>query len=68
MDLIWKVNYQYGPISTVGQASIEAAISPNTTDYLFFVADKNGNVYFTKTNEEHQAKIDEIKANNDWIF
>lgn len=30
-----------GPISTVGKVSIEAAVNPNHTDYLFFVADKN---------------------------
>ena len=29
-----------GPISSVGKASIEAAIYPNNTNYLFFVADK----------------------------
>ncbi len=57
-----------GPISTVGKASIEAAIKPNTTEYLFFVADKNGKVYFTKTNEEHEEKVNELKANNLWLF
>ncbi len=56
-----------GPICMVGEASIEAAINPSVTDYLFFVADKDGNVYFTKTNEEHQAKVNELKANNAWI-
>ncbi len=29
-----------GPISIVGKVAIEAAINPNNTDYLFFVADK----------------------------
>ena len=57
-----------GPVSNPSKASIEAAIYPNDTDNLFFVADKEGNIYFTKTNEEHQAKVNEIKANNDWIF
>lgn len=55
-----------GPISSVGKESIEAAIKPNNTDYLFFVADKEGNVYFTKTNEEHQAKVDELKTMGAW--
>ena len=68
MDLIWKVNFLVGPISTVGRASIEAAINPNSTGYLFFVADKNGKVYFTTTNEEHEAKVNELKANNLWMF
>lgn len=52
----------------VGKAALEAAIEPNDTDYLFFVADKDGNVYFTKTIEEHNAKTNEIKANGGWIF
>lgn len=57
-----------GPVANPSKASIEAAISPNDTDYLFFVADKDGNIYFTKTNAEHQEKVNEIKANNAWIF
>lgn len=55
-----------GPICAVGKASIEAAISPNETDYLFFVADKSGKIYFTKTNEEHQKVIDELKVTGAW--
>ncbi len=55
-----------GPICSPGKASIDSAINPNNTDYLFFVADKDGNVYFTKTNAEHQAKVNELKANDAW--
>lgn len=55
-----------GPISSVGQESLEAAIEPSDTDYLFFVADKNGNVYFTKTNAEHSQKIRELKNSGLW--
>lgn len=56
-----------GPICSVSQASIEAAIYPDNKDYLFFVADKNGKVYFTKTSSEHSEIIKEIKANGNWI-
>ncbi len=56
-----------GPICSVSNASIEAAIEPNSTDYLFFVADANGNIYFTKTNEEHEAIVNELKANDAWV-
>lgn len=56
-----------GPIATVSENSIEAAINPNTTDYLYFVADKNKNVFFTKTYSEHTAKVKEIKDKGDWI-
>ena len=55
-----------GPISSVGKASIEAAIEPNDTDYLFFVADKNGKLYFTKTNSEHIQVINELQSNGNW--
>ena len=55
-----------GPISNVSKTSIEAAIFPNETDYLFFVADASGNVYFTKTAQEHDQKVNELKANNAW--
>ena len=50
-----------------GKSSIEAAIHPNKTDYLFFVADKNGKLYFTKTNEEHSAKVNELKSQGLWF-
>ncbi len=57
-----------GPICNPGLSSIEASVEPTDNDYLFFVADKNGKIYYTKTNREHEAKIAEIKANGDWIW
>ena len=56
-----------GPICMPSKASIEAAIYPNDTDYLFFVADASGNIYFTKTNAEHEKVIQQLKANNAWV-
>lgn len=56
-----------GPISMASLASIEAAIKPNETSYIFFVADKNGKVYFTRTNEEHNKKVNELKNSGLWI-
>ena len=41
--------------------SIDAAIHPNNTDYLYFVADNKGNIFFTKTYEEHQTEVNRIK-------
>ena len=55
-----------GPISSVSESSIEAAIKPNDTSYLYFVADKNGKVYFTRTNAEHEEKIIELKNEDLW--
>ena len=57
-----------GPICNPSLSSIEASIEPTDNDYLFFVADKHGKIYYTKTMKEHEAKIAEIKANGDWIF
>jgi len=55
-----------GPIACSSVESIQAAIEPSSTDYLYFVADKNGKVYFTKTVQEHNAKVAELKANGLW--
>jgi UPF0755 protein len=44
-----------GPISNVSDSSLKAVANPAKTDYLFFVAGDDGNTYFSKTNEEHEA-------------
>lgn len=56
-----------GPISSVSKTSIEAAINPNKTDYLFFVADKNGKVYFSKTVSEHDRIILDLRTKGLWF-
>lgn len=55
-----------GPIASVSRSSIEAAIEPNNTTYLFFVADKTGKVYFTNTNAEHEQIIQELVDRGLW--
>lgn len=45
-----------GPISNAGISSIEAALSPEKTDYMYFLAADNGEIYFSKTLEEHNSK------------
>lgn len=44
-----------GPICSPGLASIEAAVHPEKTDYLFFLNTPAGNVVYSKTYEEHLA-------------
>ena len=56
-----------GPISSVGESSLDAAIYPNDTNYFYFVADKDGNIYFTRTNEEHEEKVNELKNSGMWF-
>lgn len=51
------------PIGTVSQASLQAAINPAHTDYLFYVlADTDGSHAFAATYEEHQANIAQAKS------
>ena len=56
-----------GPICMMSESSIKAVVEPDSGDDLFFVADKNGKVYFSKTNEEHDEKVKELKENNLWF-
>ncbi|MBQ4518599.1 MAG: endolytic transglycosylase MltG [Clostridia bacterium] len=46
-----------GPIASPGKASIEAALYPAKTDYLFFVLDSSGVHRFAKTYAEHQQNM-----------
>lgn len=57
-----------GPICNPSISSIDAAINPTSSDYLYFVADKNRNVYFTRNASEHEEKVQELKENGDWIW
>ena len=42
-----------GPIASPGLKAIKAAIYPENTDYLYFVADGNGRHYFAKDYQTH---------------
>ncbi|MGE5403397.1 MAG: endolytic transglycosylase MltG [Candidatus Saccharibacteria bacterium] len=42
-----------GPIANPGAASISAAISPEKNDYLYYVAENNGQHHFSRTYQEH---------------
>ena len=56
-----------GPISNPSKNSIEAALNPNDTEYLYFVTDKHKNIFLSKTYSEHTQKVKEIKAKGDWL-
>lgn len=48
-----------GPIANAGKVSIEAALNPTDTDYLYFLADTEGNNHFAKTYDEHLQNINQ---------
>lgn len=50
-----------GPIANPGLASINAVLYPKSSDYLYFVADKQGHHHFSKTYEEHLATIELVR-------
>ena len=49
-----------GPIGSPGMSAIKAVLEPEKTEYLYFVAEKDGHHRFTKTYSEHLRAIDEI--------
>lgn len=55
-----------GPICNPSIEAIKAVIYPTDNDYLYFVSDKNNQTYFTKTLNEHNAKINELKKDGLW--
>ena len=59
------------PIGAVCNPSVEtinATIDYSKNDYLYFVADKNGKVYYSKTLNEHNNTISKIKREGLWIW
>ena len=44
-----------GPIANAGEPSLQAALEPAQTDFFYFLAAPSGEVFFSKTLEEHNA-------------
>jgi len=51
------VGLPLGPICNPGLDAILATLNPAQTDYLFFIADKNGVIRLARTLQEHEANI-----------
>ncbi len=50
------------PICSPGMTAVKAALYPDSTEYLYFVADGSGRHIFTKTYEEHRGAVSRIKG------
>lgn len=46
-----------GPVCNPGIAALKAAMHPQHTDFLYFVADANGATRFSRTLEEHLSNV-----------
>ena len=55
-----------GPICNPSENSIQAALNPKQEDYFYFVADKYGKTYFSKTYDEHVNTINKLKNEGLW--
>lgn len=50
-----------GPIANPGMASIKAVLNPADTDYLYFVADRQGHNHYAYTYEEHLNLVNQYR-------
>jgi UPF0755 protein len=50
-----------GPIANPGLSSIQAALYPAHTDYLYFVARNDGTHVFSRSFKEHQRAIENVR-------
>lgn len=55
-----------GPICAPSYSSITASITPDETEYYYFVADSHNKLYFGVTESDHQKNISDLKKQGLW--
>lgn len=64
-NLYKHAGYGPGPFNSPSEEAIVATLNPEQTEFLYFVADlKTGNVYYSKTIEEHNALVEQYVNSN----
>ena len=61
-----KVGPPIGPICNPDLTSIQASINPINNNYLYFVADSNGKVYYSRTIDEQNKVIQDLISSGKW--
>lgn len=56
-DTYQKTGLPVGPIACPGADAIHSALYPESTDYYYFLHDKDGNIYLAYTASEHENNI-----------
>ena len=56
-----------GPICNSDISSIEAVLNPSDSNYYYFVADKNGDVYFSRSSSEQTNVINKLRRQGLWL-
>ena len=50
-----------GPVANPGIEAIEAVLNPANTDYLYFVADREGHNHYAYSYEEHLNLVNQYR-------
>jgi UPF0755 protein len=51
-----------GPIKTVSEVALRAALNPAPVDYKYYVSDANGKTYYAATLAEHEKNVAKARA------
>ena len=55
-----------GPVGNPGKDSIDAAINPSVSSYMYFVADCKGKTYFNVNESGHVQIINKLRSEGNW--